>query len=105
MTVNNCSKEPLAYVGMMNVEGIWRYMKIVCYKWEMNSSGMGGGEADKPKWISKTHFESSDISLRLCCCCCSVSKSCLTLCDPMDCRMPGSSVLYYLLEFAQIHVQ
>ena len=35
---------------------------------------------------------------------CSVAKSCLTLCDPMDCRMPGGSVLYCLSEFAQIHV-
>ena len=26
------------------------------------------------------------------------------LCDPMDCSMPGSSVLHYLPEFAQIHV-
>ena len=31
-------------------------------------------------------------------CCYSVAKLCLTLCDPMDCSMPGSSV--YLLEFA-----
>ena len=38
------------------------------------------------------------------CCCCSVAKLCLTLCDPMNCSMPGSSVLFYLLEFAQIHV-
>ena len=37
-------------------------------------------------------------------CCCSVAKSCLTLCDPMDCSMPGS-ILYYLPEFAQIHAQ
>ena len=29
---------------------------------------------------------------------------CPTLCDPMDCSMPGSSVLHYLLEFTQIHV-
>ena len=28
-----------------------------------------------------------------------VAKSCLTLCDPMDCSMPGSSVLYCLPEF------
>ena len=27
-----------------------------------------------------------------------------TLGDPMDCSMPGSSVLHYLLEFAQTHV-
>ena len=36
--------------------------------------------------------------------CCSVTKSCLTLCHPMDCSMPASSVLHYLPEFAQIHV-
>ena len=36
--------------------------------------------------------------------CCSFAKSWLTLCDPMDCNTPGSSVLHYLLEFAQIHV-
>ena len=29
---------------------------------------------------------------------------CPTLCNPMDCRMPSSSVLHYLLEFPQIHV-
>ena len=28
-----------------------------------------------------------------CCCCCRlVNKSCLTLCDPTDCSLPGSSV-------------
>ena len=27
------------------------------------------------------------------CCCCSVAKSCLTLCKPMNCSMPGSPVL------------
>ena len=32
------------------------------------------------------------------------AQSCLTLFDPMDCSMPGFSVLYYLLEFAQTHV-
>ena len=30
-------------------------------------------------------------------------KSCVTLCDLMDCSMPGSSVLQYLPEFAQTH--
>ena len=38
------------------------------------------------------------------CCCCSVLKSCLTLCDSMDCSIPGLPVFHYLLEFAQIHV-
>ena len=36
--------------------------------------------------------------------CCLVTKSCLTLCDPMDCSMPGFPDLQYLLEFAQTHV-
>ena len=35
---------------------------------------------------------------------CSVTKSCLTLCDPMDCRTPGFPVLHSLSEFAQIYV-
>ena len=37
-------------------------------------------------------------------CCCSVTKSCLTLCDPMGCSTPGFPVLHCLLEFAQTHV-
>ena len=36
--------------------------------------------------------------------CCSVSESCLTLCDPMDCSTPGFPGLHYLLVFAQTHV-
>ena len=32
------------------------------------------------------------------CCCCLVIKSCPTLCDPMDCSMPGFPVLHHLLE-------
>ena len=33
-------------------------------------------------------------------CCCSVTKLCLTLCNPVDCSSPGFPVLHYLLEFA-----
>ena len=36
--------------------------------------------------------------------CCSFAKSCLTLCNPMDCSMPGFSDLHYLLEFPQTPV-
>ena len=35
---------------------------------------------------------------------CSVAQSCLTLCDPMDCSMPGFPVLHCLPEFAQTHI-
>ena len=34
----------------------------------------------------------------------SVAQSCLTLCDPMDCSMPGFPVHYQLPELAQTHV-
>ena len=35
------------------------------------------------------------------CCCCSVPKYIWLFFDPMDCSIPGSSVLHCLLEFAQ----
>ena len=34
----------------------------------------------------------------------SVTQSCSTLCDPMDCSMPGLPVHHQLLEFTQTHV-
>ena len=37
-------------------------------------------------------------------CYCSVTQSCLTLCDPMDCSMPGLPVPHHLLNFPQVHV-
>ena len=37
-------------------------------------------------------------------CCCSVNQSCLTLCDPMDCSIPGLSVSHHLSKFAQVCV-
>ena len=36
-------------------------------------------------------------------CCCSVTKSCPTLCNPMNYHMLGFPVGHYLLEFDQIH--
>ena len=35
----------------------------------------------------------------------SVAQSCLTLCDPVDCSMPGFPVHHQLLELVQTHVQ
>ena len=37
-------------------------------------------------------------------CCCSVTQSCLTFCNPMDCSTPGFLVLHRLPELAQTHV-
>ena len=35
--------------------------------------------------------------------CCSVIKSCLTVCKPMDCSMPGFLILHHLPEVAPTH--
>ena len=56
--------------------------------------------------MATLHLQNTDKHLNslptACCCCFSGSKSCLTLCNPMDCSMPGSSVFHCLTEFAQI---
>ena len=49
----------------------------------------------------------SIVGLQCCvnvCCRCSVTQSCLTLCNPMDCNTPGTPALHYLPDFAQTHV-
>ena len=40
----------------------------------------------------------------LSCCCCLVTQSPMTLCDPMDCSMPGLPVHHQLPELTQTHV-
>ena len=53
---------------------------------------------------TKTHILTSPVSPTKNYCYCSVTKSCLTLCDPMDCNTPGFPVFHYPLEFTQTHV-
>ena len=36
--------------------------------------------------------------------CCLLTQSCPTLCNPMDCSMPGLPVPHHLPKFAQVHV-
>ena len=51
-----------------------------------------------------SYLQWKPVSVATCCYCCSVTKSCPTPCNPMDCSMPCFPVLHYLLKFAQIHV-
>ena len=44
------------------------------------------------------------LNLVRCCQSSSVTQSCLTLCDRMDCSTPGLPVLHHLPELAQTHV-
>ena len=46
--------------------------------------------------INPIHLENFQFS--------SVAQSCPTLCDPMDCSMPGLPVHHQLPEFTQTHV-
>ena len=52
--------------------------------------------------VSCVHIHSKTLHFS---CCCSVTQSCPTLCDPMDCSMPGLPVLHHLLVFARTHVR
>ena len=42
-------------------------------------------------FAGSTSVASASHALSTVCCYCSVAKSCLTLCEPMDCSLPGSS--------------
>ena len=51
------------------------------------------------KWhVKATDFIQASVQ------CSSVTQSCLTLCDPVDCSMPGFPVHHQLPEFTQTHV-
>ena len=53
---------------------------------------------------SKRFLLTSVVNISICCFCCSAAKSCLTLCEPVNCSTPGFPLLHYFLEFAQTHI-
>ena len=54
--------------------------------------------------FSSVLWSNTDLEGCLLLCCCSVTKSRLTICDPMDCSMSGFPVLHCLPEFAHTRV-
>ena len=67
----------------------------------------GGGDAyvgARCVWESSVFSIYCALKAALKSCCCSVTKPCLTLCDPMDCSTPGLPVPHHLLVFAQVHI-
>ena len=74
------------------------YSDILVEEKNKNITFKGGGK--KSSW-SQTPLIATFNARRHSCC--SVTQSCLTLGDPMDCSMTGFPVLHCLLEFAQIH--
>ena len=55
----------------------------------------------EPRFIYHLSHQGSPIYC-FTCCCCSVTHSCPTLCDPIDCSTPGLPVLHHLPKFAQV---
>ena len=65
--------------------------------WYMGFSLLSlAGNITRKDWSSWSQFFILQFS--------SVAQSCLTLCDPMDCSMPGLPVHHQLLESTQTHV-
>ena len=99
-----------------NCAVVWAFYGIA-FLWDWNENWpfpvLGHNDRKKPLWDAqgKRHSRQGEaclfIHLSNCvvpCCCSSVSKSCLTLCNPMDSSPPGFPVLHPLLEFVQTHV-
>ena len=55
-----------------------------------------------PSFSNSIYFRS--VVWSHCCCCFSVAKSCLTLCNSINCSTLGFPILHYLLKFAQTPV-
>ena len=66
----------------------------IYYKFPSDADASGRGSQ------AENHWHGSVPSVQLS----SVSQSCLTLCDPMACSMPGLPVHHQHLEFTQTHV-
>ena len=63
----------------------------------VHCSAISNSQDLEPTSVSINRWEYKDVQFS------SVTQSCLTLCDPMDCSTPGLPV-YHLLELAQTHV-
>ena len=55
-----------------------------------------GSQRIRHDWSDLAHTHSVQIS--------SVTQSCLTLCDPMNCSTPGLPIYHQIVEFTQTHV-
>ena len=70
-------------------------LEMECLSWTTISSG-SDIYADLQFFLNDSFPRLSQFS--------SVTQSCPTLCNPMDCSMPGLPVLHHISELAQMHV-
>ena len=66
----------------------------ICKLFKLFSRAKGNGHFRRKSMPLRWQFSSVS----------SVAQLCLTLCDPMECSMPGLPVHHQLTEFTQIHV-
>ena len=68
---------------------------IFCLCWFKTLAASGGGgrsESDPHTARARRDWRKRHYCRLVCCCFCSVAKLCPTLCDPVNCSPPGSSV-------------
>ena len=86
----------------------------VCPKGPLRAAGRWRGLGDTPKLggdgpaacvcsVCAKNVQGG-CPVQCCCCCCSVTRSCQTLCDLVDCGTPGLLVPHHFPKFAQVHV-
>ena len=88
-------------LGRSPGEGNGNLLQYSCLE---NLVDRGAWQAMGLQRVGQDWSEWAHMHIHCCCFRCSVAKLCSTLCDHMDCSMPGLPVLHYLLEFAQIYV-
>ena len=94
--------EPYEEVHRAGLEGNWVWEFLSLWSWGLPPSWhMDVVISSEALWILYVGNFYGGFIFWLCCL---VSKSCLILCDPMNCSMLGFLVLYHLLKFAQTHV-
>ena len=101
---------------LIHICGGWG--REVVYLWPCSLGNLGSPIRDQTKVLSSensaNHWTTRDSHICVSIRCvdtfplcwwwwCSATKSCLTLCDPMDCSTPGLPVHHQLLELAQTH--
>ena len=74
------------------LSGRWHHQAL----WQLGHVKEAGAHL-RPAW-------GACLNAILTCCCCSVTRSCPTLCHPVDCSTPAFPVHHSLLEFAQIRI-
>ena len=71
--------------------------------WETGFN-LWSGNKDFTSYTAQPHNPHKDVQDNNLTYCCSVTQSCLTLCNPMDCSIPGFPVLHNLAKFAQTQI-